>query len=77
MVISVDGKEHDVVHSFGESRALINFDGAIVFVDRAHDGVWELSGEPARNGEEKQVFNKLMAPHLDVVEVTVQKPETD
>lgn len=77
MKVSVDGKEHDVVHSFGERRAIINFDGAYVFVDRAFDGVWELSGEPARDGEEKQVLNKLIAPHLDVVEVTVQKPETD
>lgn len=77
MKVSVDGKEHDVVHSFEDGRALINFDGAYVFVDRAHDGVWELSGEPARNGEEKQVLNKFLAPHLDVVEVTVQKPETD
>lgn len=77
MKVTVDGKEHEVVHSFGEGRAIISYDGLHVFVDRAFDGVWELSGEPARNGEEKQVFNKLIAPHLDVVEVTVQKPETD
>jgi hypothetical protein len=71
MKVTVDGKEHDVVHSFGEARAIINFDGVFVFVDRAFDGVWELSGEPARDGEEKQVLNKLIAPHLDAVDVKV------
>jgi hypothetical protein len=75
MKVTVDGKEHDVVHSFGDARAIINFDGAYVFVDRAFDGVWELSGEPARDGEEKQVLNKLLAPHLGVVDVKVTRDD--
>lgn len=77
MKVSVDGREHEVAHSFGENRAIIRFDGAHVFVDRSSDGVWELSGEPARDGEEKRVLAQLISPLIDVTEVTVQNPETD
>lgn len=77
MKVTVDGREHEVEHSFGESRAIISFDGGHVFVDRAFDGVWELSGEPARDGEEKEVLHKLLEGMLDQTIVTVQAPETD
>lgn len=77
MKVIVDGKEYDVEHSFGPDRAIIAFDGAHVFVDRAFDGVWELSGRPARDGEEKEVLNKLLEGMLGQTIVTVQSPETD
>lgn len=77
MKVIVDGKARDVIHSFGEDRAIIIFDGLHVFADRASDGTWELSGEPARDGEEKRVLAQLVSPLVDVTEVTVQNPETD
>lgn len=78
MKLTVDGTEYEVEHSFSEARALIRFEGALVFADRASDGVWELSGEPARDGEEKRVYHELIAPELDKTVVTVtQNPETD
>lgn len=77
MTITIDGAEYAVEHSFSDSRALIRFEGALVFADKAFDGVWELSGEPARDGEEKRVYHELIEPELDKTIVTVQKPETD
>jgi hypothetical protein len=78
MKVTVDGAEYEIEHSFSEERALVRFEGALVFVDRASDGVWELSGEPARDGEEKRVYHELIAPELDKTVVTVtQNPETD
>jgi len=76
MDVTIDGKEYAVEHSFSDARALIRFEGALVFADRAFDGVWELSGEPARDGEEKRVYRELIAPELDKTVVT-QTPETD
>lgn len=70
MTVTVDGKEYTVTHSFGPSRALIDFDGAFVFVDKASDGIWELSGEPARDGAEKAALAALLAPNLDKTIVT-------
>jgi hypothetical protein len=80
MTVSIDGKEFTVEYSFSDSRALIRFEGALVFADRASDGVWELSGEPARDGEEKRVYHDIISPELDKTVVTVtppQNPETD
>ena len=78
MKVTVDGAEYEVERSFSEARALVRFEGALVFVDRASDGAWELSGEPARDGEEKRVYHELIAPELDKTIVTVtQNPETD
>lgn len=75
MDVTIDGKEYAVEHSFSESRALVRFEGALVFADRAFDGVWELSGEPARDGDEKSVYAELIAPELDKTIVTMTPPE--
>jgi hypothetical protein len=78
MNITIGGKEYAVEHSFSQSRTLVRFEGALAFADMASDGTWDLSGEPARDDEEKRVYRELIAPELDVTEVAVtQNPETD
>lgn len=62
MEIVVDGKTYSVEHTFGPGRCVINFDGLFVLCDQNSDGTWDLSGEPARDGEEKKVLKELTAP---------------
>jgi len=72
VVTLTDGKTYMVAHAFDSARALINFDGLYVFVDKAEDGTWDLSGEPARP-DEKPILNALLAPTNDKTVVTVIK----
>lgn len=72
MEVQVDGKTYTVAHAFGDSRALIDFDGLYVFVDKFPDGTWELSGEPARESE-KPVLKALTDPMNDQSVLTVTK----
>lgn len=74
MNIQVDGQSYKVEHLFGDARALINYEGLYVFVDKRDDGVWELSGVPARE-DEKPVLKALTDPMNDKTVITVTKPD--
>jgi hypothetical protein len=74
MKILVDGKEYALVHSFRDNRAIIDMDGLYVLVDKAPDGIWDLSGEPAREGE-KEVLQQLIEPMNDQSILTVTPPD--
>ena len=58
-MLTFDGRSYEVLHQFDEVRAIIQFDGAIVFVDRNPLGAWELSGTPARP-HEQDIFRSLV-----------------
>lgn len=68
----VDGKSYKVMHWFGDNRALIDYDGMYVFVDQLLGG-WDLSGEPARDGAEKDTLKALLDPTNDVTRVVITK----
>lgn len=72
--IVIDGVAYSVVHSFGDARVIINYEGLYVFADKNPDGTWDLSGEPARENE-KPVLEALLAPTMDQTIVTVTKNE--
>lgn len=70
------GVEYEVAHFFGDSRALVKYEGLFVLVDRdPQTGEWDLSGEPARNDEEKRIIAELTIPMEDQSIVTVTKEE--
>lgn len=71
--VTIDGKDYVVRHTFSDRRVLINYDGLTVFADKAFDGVWELSGEPARE-HEKAVLKQFVAELEGEPQVTVTKP---
>jgi hypothetical protein len=74
--IAGDPKFYDVVHTFGDNRAIINYDGLFVLVDRvAGTDQFELSGEPARGENEKPVLDALVATIKDSVTVTKSDDE--
>lgn len=77
MRIAIDGCEYDIAYSFSENRALIEYDGLHVFADRALNGVWGLSGEPARDGEEKEILKTFIAAIEDSTIITVTPPKSD
>jgi len=51
MNILIASTEYEVVHSFGESRVLISYEGLTVFADQAPDGTWGFSSESTREDE--------------------------
>lgn len=58
--VSVGGTLYELVHDFGGGRGIINMEGAFALVDALPvAGDWELSGEPARDGEEKTVLKRF------------------
>jgi hypothetical protein len=61
-----DGKEYALVHSWG-ARAIIDFEGTYVMVDRVDATTYELSGEPARPGPELEMLNSLVKDGTTVV----------
>jgi hypothetical protein len=70
MQISIDGKACEVLKQFSEDRLLVSYDGLFAFVDLVN-GVYELSGVPARDGAEKEAFAALIAPIDGTTTVTV------
>lgn len=70
----IDGKLYEVAHEFNPARAIINYDGVFVLVDKNADGTWDLSGEPARE-DEKPILEALIKPFEDQTIVTVTKDE--
>jgi hypothetical protein len=73
--ITISGKTYEVAHTFTDSRAVIDYDlGAFVLVDKAPDGTWDLSGQPA-SPEEEVVVKALNAPTNDVTVTTVTKDD--
>lgn len=61
--ITIDGKSYEVVHRFNERRVLIDNEGLYSFADlnaTIEPAQWEHSGEPARDGAEKEVLGALV-----------------
>lgn len=81
--LTVDGAPRRILRTFpagvGEGayvRAIVDYDGLSVFVDfEPVTRRWELSGEPARDGEEKAALAALTAPMNDRTIVTVTKDD--
>jgi len=70
-----NGATYECVRDFHNGRAIVNMDGAYVFVDRTSQGSWELSGEPARPGLELLTLDALVkALEEQGTVVTVTKP---
>lgn len=76
MDITIDGKSYKVAHLFDEKRCLVEYEGLYVFADKAFDGTWELSGEPARENE-KPVLAAFLNPMLGKTIVTVTPPDDE
>ena len=74
MKVKVDDKEYEVARLFSPERAIIEYEGLFVLVDKSVDDTWELSGEPAR-GDEKDALQELIAPMKDRTIVTVTPPD--
>ena len=64
-----------IVKDFGNGRAIAMFEDAYVMVDRIENMAWELSGEPARPGEELAMLNRLVRALGDGTTVIVTPPE--
>ncbi len=61
MLKMANGDRYEAVHMFkGEMRAIVNVEGLYVFADRIAPDGWELSGEPARPGDELEMLNALV-----------------
>lgn len=74
-ITMVDGKTYKVAHFFNDARVLIDYDlGAFVFADKAADGTWDLSGQPA-SPEEEVIVKQLNAPMNDTTVVNIVKDE--
>lgn len=60
----VDGTSLQVVHNFGNGRAILRDRGVFIMADRvsqvAHVEEWDPSGEPARPGPELEMLNSLV-----------------
>lgn len=74
MKANVDGKSYEIAHFFSNTRAIIDFDGAFVLVDRVQNDDWELSGEPARQ-DEKPILAAFLAPMMDKTILKVTPPD--
>jgi hypothetical protein len=74
ITLTDDGESYELIRLFGDDRALINMRGASVFVDRVDAERFQISGTPARPGEELDELNAIVAPLSDVTIVTVTKP---
>lgn len=61
VTLTQDGKTYDLTHDFGNGRAILMYDGLYIMVDRVDAVTYEISGEPARDGEEKEILNALIA----------------
>lgn len=72
-VIEIDDLKYIPVHAFSEDRAIINYDGLYVLVDRL-GGLWGLSGRPATEAE-KPILAKLTEPTNDVSVLTVTRDD--
>jgi hypothetical protein len=75
MITMTNGDKYDAVHVFkGGMRAIICIDGAYVMVDYARGG-YELSGEPARPGDELDMINALVRAMGEGSTTTVTAPD--
>jgi len=67
--VLVEGTPRELIHAFGNGRAIVDYFDAFVMMDELSDGTFELSGEPARE-DEKPVLNKLVATIKNTTTVT-------
>jgi len=73
MKLTVNGTEYEVIRQFNENRALVNYEGLAVLVDRdPQSGTWDLSGQPA-NPDEEQVIKDFQAPMNDKTVLDIEK----
>lgn len=61
MKVTIDGEECELVREYDGLRGIVNYRGIYIMVDRLQDGGWDLSGEPARPGQELDDLNALAA----------------
>lgn len=61
ITIEIDGSFFPVARALSENRAIVQYFGLYVLVDKV-DGTWNLSGEPARPGVEQAAMKELTAP---------------
>ena len=74
MLTMTNGDKYDAVHVFkGGMRAIINMDGAYVFVNYVGAEGYE-PGEPARPGDELEMLNALVKAHEGTT-VTTTAPD--
>ncbi len=52
----------EIVHNFGNGRAIGKLDGLFVMCNLTPQGDWEASGEPARRGIELDTLNAFVKP---------------
>ena len=60
MLKMTNGDRYEAVKAFGNGRAIVCVDGALVMADLVAPDAWELSGEPARPGVELDTLNALV-----------------
>lgn len=70
MQIFLEGSMRTVLHRFSDDRVLIDYDGLFAFADLVGED-FQLSGIPARDGDEKRVLAALTAPLDGTTTVTV------
>ena len=68
----IDGKAYRIVKSLTDNRAIVDYDGLFVFVEKIFDGSWQLSGD-TETEEERVMIKELCAPTNDKTIVTVEK----
>lgn len=61
ITLTQDGSTYDVVHDFANGRAIVLYNSGYILVDRIDSQTYEISGEPARLGEETEILNALIA----------------
>lgn len=74
MKVVIENKEYAVVYDFGNGRVIVDYDGVYVMADRIQHAQFEFSGEPARQGEELDMLNKLVKDNEGTT-VTVTKED--
>jgi hypothetical protein len=74
MIVTVRGVECRIRYASNESRVLVEWESAFTFVDRADDGTWDLSGQPA-SPDELRVLNDFLAGQTDRTVITAMPDE--
>lgn len=75
MLKMTNGDRYEAVHVFGGARrAIVNVEGAYVFVDHVTPDTWELSSEPACPGEELEMLTGLVKAG-EITTITTTDPE--
>lgn len=66
----------EIVHNFGNGRAIGKLDGLFVMCNLVEGRGWEASGEPARRGIELDTLNAFVKP-TEGTTLVVVPPESE